>query len=128
MNSSTYILADHGPRLISAIIDGILISIIAGLLTGVGREVGSVLSLLVGLAYHWYFWTRRDGRTLGKQVMNLKVIKTDGTPISDSDAIIRYFGYLINWAALMLGWIWVLIDSENQGWHDKLAKTYVVMD
>lgn len=127
MKGSTYILADHGPRLISAIIDGVLVGIVTGLLAGIGREAGGVLSLLIGLAYYWYFWTRQDGRTLGKQAMGLKVIKTDGTPISDTDAIIRYFGYLINWAVLMLGWIWVLIDSENQGWHDKLANTYVVV-
>lgn len=127
MSSSTYTLADHGPRLISAIIDGIVLGIITGLLFGVGREAGGIVSWLVGLAYYWYFWTRQDGRTPGKQVMNLKVIKVDGTPISDSDALIRYVGYTINSVVIMLGWLWVLIDSERQGWHDKFAKTYVVV-
>lgn len=127
MGSSTYTLADHGPRLISAIIDGILVGIVTGILTGVGREAGGILSFLIGLAYYWYFWTRQEGRTPGKQVMRLKVIKVDGTPISDSDAIVRYFGYLINSAAILLGWLWILVDAEHQGWHDKLAKTYVVV-
>ncbi len=127
MGSSTYTLADHGPRLISAIIDGILVGIVTGLLTGYGREAGGVLSFFIGLAYYWYFWTRQDGRTPGKQVMRLKVIKVDGTPISDSDAIVRYFGYLINSAVILLGWLWVLVDANHQGWHDKLAKTYVVV-
>lgn len=127
MGSSTYTLADHGPRLISAIIDGILVGIVTGLLTGIGREAGGILSFLIGLAYYWYFWTRQEGRTPGKQVMRLKVIKVDGTPISDSDAIVRYFGYLINSAVILLGWLWILVDAEHQGWHDKLAKTYVVV-
>lgn len=127
MGSSTYTLADHGPRLISAIIDGILVGIVTGLLTGIGRETGGILSFLIGLAYYWYFWTRQEGRTPGKQVMRLKVIKVDGTPISDSDAIVRYLGYLINTAVILLGWLWILVDAEHQGWHDKLAKTYVVV-
>lgn len=127
MNGTTYTLADHGPRLISTIVDGIVIGIITTLLTGIGGEAGSVLSVVIGLAYYWYFWTRQDGRTPGKRVMNLKVVKTDGKPISDLDAVIRYFGYYINTAVLLLGWIWVLIDSEHQGWHDKLAGTYVVV-
>ncbi len=127
MGSSTYTLADHGPRLISAIIDGILVGIVTGLLTGIGREAGGILSFLIGLAYYWYFWTRQEGRTPGKQVMRLKVIKVDGTPISDSDAIVRYLGYLINSAVILLGWLWILVDAEHQGWHDKLAKTYVVV-
>ncbi|MGQ9888850.1 MAG: hypothetical protein ACUVSX_10215 [Aggregatilineales bacterium] len=57
--------------------------------------------------------------------MDARVTKTDGTSISDSDAVIPYVGYLINSAALMLGSIWVLIDSENQALHSKLAKTCV---
>jgi uncharacterized RDD family membrane protein YckC len=127
MNGSTYVLADHGPRIISAVIDGILTGIITGILTGVGRETGGIISFLVGMAFYWYFWSRQEGRTPGKQVMKLKVIKVDGTPISDSDAIIRYFGYFINTAIILLGWLWILVDKEHQGWHDKIAKTYVVV-
>lgn len=127
MNGSTYVLADHGPRIISAVIDGILTGIITGILTGFGGEAGGILSFLVGMAYYWYFWSRQEGRTPGKQVMKLKVIKVDGTSISDSDAIIRYFGYFINTAIILLGWLWIMVDKEHQGWHDKIAKTYVVV-
>ena len=58
--------------------------------------------------------------------MGLRVIKTDGTQISDADAVLRYVGYLINSPILMMGWIWAAIDDSNQGWHDKIASTYVV--
>jgi len=53
------------------------------------------------------------------------VIKTDGSSMSDSDAVIRYIGYAIN-SFFLIGWAWVLIDDNQQGWHDKLAKTYVI--
>ena len=124
---SEYELAPIGTRFISALIDGIILGIIGGILVGVGQSTaGGGLSFLVGLVYYWYFWTRQAGQTPGKKVMNLKVIKTDGGPISDSDAILRYIGYLINSVVILLGWIWALFDANQQGWHDKIAKTYVV--
>ncbi|NJN80896.1 MAG: RDD family protein [Caldilineaceae bacterium] len=42
------------------------------------------------------------------------------------EAIVRYFGYLLSGAALSLGFIWISLDSKRQGWHDKMANTYVV--
>jgi uncharacterized RDD family membrane protein YckC len=35
-------------------------------------------------------------------------------------------GYTLNTLIMMLGWLWALWDSNQQGWHDKLAKTIVV--
>jgi uncharacterized RDD family membrane protein YckC len=25
-----------------------------------------------------------------------------------------------------IGWVWALFDDNRQGWHDKIAETYVV--
>lgn len=124
---SNYELASIGTRFVSALIDGIILGIIGGLLVGVGRgTAGGGLSFVVGIVYYWYFWTRQEGQTPGKKVMNLKVIKTDGGPINDSDAILRYIGYYINSIVLLIGWLWALFDANQQGWHDKIAQTYVV--
>ena len=57
--------------------------------------------------------------------MKIRVIKVDGSPISDSDAVIRYMGTIINYIGF-IGWLWALVDSNRQGWHDKMAQTYVV--
>jgi uncharacterized RDD family membrane protein YckC len=32
----------------------------------------------------------------------------------------------ISGIVLLLGYAWVLIDKKRQGWHDKIAGTYVV--
>ncbi len=123
---AAYELADTGTRFIAIVIDGIILGIIGSLLFSSARWGGGGISLLVGLAYYWYFWTRQDGQTLGKRVMHIRVIKTDGSPLSDSDAILRYIGYYINSAVFMIGWLWALFDADHQGWHDKIANTYVV--
>ncbi len=126
MGRSEYELADVGTRFIALIIDGIIISIITGALAGIGGTFGGGLGILIDLAYYWYFWTRNNGQSPGKMVMNIRVIKVDGSPLEDADAIIRFIGYIINSPLLLLGWIWAIFDADNQGWHDKLAGTYVV--
>jgi uncharacterized RDD family membrane protein YckC len=34
--------------------------------------------------------------------------------------------YVISIIPLFLGLIWVAFDAQKQGWHDKIAGTYVV--
>lgn len=126
MARSSYELAEFGPRIIAAIIDGLVLGVIGGLLSPSAGYAGWGLGFLVQIAYQWYFLTRQDGQTPGKRIMNLKVIKVDGSPLTDSDAIIRTVGYYINSAILMIGWLIALFDSNRQGLHDKLASTYVV--
>lgn len=128
METRTYELADIGERFIALIIDNILLSIVSGIV-GVGASTfwgGGIFGFILGAAYQWYFLTQQNGQTPGKMIMGLRVIKTDGSVISDADAIMRYIGYLINSPFLALGWLWAFFDPNNQGWHDKIANTYVV--
>lgn len=120
----SYELADMGTRLIAAIIDGVIVGVINGVLFGILRD--PVVGFLVGLGYFWYFWTRNNGQSPGKSVMKIRVIKKDGTPMKDADAIVRFFGYYISAAVLMIGFLWAIWDENRQGWHDKIASTYVI--
>ncbi len=124
-DSITYELADVGTRFIALVIDSLILGVITWFLSNLGGT-GYGLSFLAGLAYNWYFWTRQNGQTPGKQMMKIRVIKTDGGPISDSDAILRYIGYYISGFILALGYLWAIWDENHQGWHDKIANTYVV--
>jgi uncharacterized RDD family membrane protein YckC len=123
----TYELADVGTRFIALLIDGLILGVI-GVLIGLvlSREAGSGIGFLIGVIYNWYFWTRKEGQTPGKQAMKIRVIKTDGSPISDGDAILRYIGYYISGLILGLGYLWAIWDDNHQAWHDMIAKTYVV--
>ena len=121
----SYELAEFGTRFAAWLIDGAILFLIesAGFFTA--RETGAGVGLIIGLAYTWFFLTRNNGQTPGKLLMKIRVIKVDGSPISDSDAVLRYIGTLINYVGF-IGWLWALIDDHRQGWHDKLARTYVV--
>ncbi len=123
---AVYDLAEVGTRFGAQVIDAIILGIVAGVLLGVGRNAAPFLWFIFAGAYNWYFWTRHNGQTPGKMFMRIRVIKADGTAISDVDAVMRFIGYHINTFVFMFGWLWALVDSDRQGWHDKLARTYVV--
>lgn len=113
-------------RVAASIIDAILLAVVGSILRAIfGIGAGGGLSTLVGLVYFVYFWAH-GGQTIGHKALNLRVIKKDGQPLSVSDAIIRYVGEIISTIVILLGFLWVAWDANKQGWHDKLAHTYVV--
>jgi uncharacterized RDD family membrane protein YckC len=125
-------LAGVGSRLISYLIDVIILGVIGGVLNyasaGVGGTVGSIILFLGGLvsvAYYTYFFG--NGQTPGMMAMKIKLIGTDGTyPIGYGKGFLRWIGMIISAMVILLGYVWILIDKKKQGWHDKIAGTYVV--
>lgn len=117
-------LAGIGSRVVAIIIDTLLILMVAGIL---GRLAGhGAVFLLAMVAYQWYFLTRNNGQTIGKMIMHIRVVKVNGAPLMTADVVLRVLGYWINGLFFGLGWFWALFDKDRQGWHDKIAGTYVV--
>ena len=72
----------------------------------------------------WIMWMA----TPGKMLMDIKIVdaKTTGRA-GIGQLVLRYLGYLLSALPLGLGFLWIIIDKKNQGWHDKLASTLVIM-
>ncbi|HEY0250091.1 MAG TPA: RDD family protein, partial [Kofleriaceae bacterium] len=66
------------------------------------------------------------GRTVGMQVMKMKVIDVYGDPPSAARSAVRCAGYLASAFTLFLGFLWIGFDSEKRGLHDWIAGTYVI--
>jgi uncharacterized RDD family membrane protein YckC len=115
-------------RAVATVIDGILVFIVGSLLSAIVFGGAAALALaLSGLAYYTYFWSSYGhGQTLGDRALSIRVVKTDGSELSLIDGLVRYLGLGIGVVCLLIGVIWVAIDAEKQGWHDKIANTYVV--
>jgi uncharacterized RDD family membrane protein YckC len=77
--------------------------------------------------YFVMFWAL-TGRTIGKWFMGLKVIGENGRSPTIGRSLIRLIGYGLSALAFWVGYAWVVIDDERQGWHDHMAKTWVVYD
>lgn len=60
--------------------------------------------------------------------MGVRIARTNGKPLTIGRALLRYLGYWLSAIPLGLGFFWVLVDDQRQGWHDKLADTYVIYD
>jgi uncharacterized RDD family membrane protein YckC len=92
-----------------------------------GGAVAYVAVLPVALAlYCAGFWTL-IGRTPGMMVLGLRVVTGDGGAPGLTRSLVRAFGYWVS-AILLLGFAWIAIDRRRQGFHDKLAGTFVVYD
>lgn len=84
-------------------------------------------AFLLGPLYSWLMTGLNDGRTLGKIAMGTKVVNEDGIAPSLLTAFMReVIGKFISAIVLYLGFIWIIFDSKFQGWHDKIASTYVI--
>jgi len=83
------------------------------------------MAVLVNAAYFTYFYGT-TGQTPGKKLLGLKVVRTDGKPMTPGIAFLRWVGYIISKLPFFLGFIWVAFDGRKQGWHDKIAGTYVI--
>ena len=118
-------------RALALIIDIILLAIVSSILNAIvfGGDVvrGNGLSTLIGLGYYLYFWSSYGhGQTLGNRALGIRVVKTSGSELTLTDAFIRYVGLILSCIVLFIGVIWVAFDPNKQGWHDKIASTYVV--
>ena len=94
------------------------------------EQSGSFTTLLLvgfGLAFAYFplFWWR--GATPAMRLFRMRVVRTkDGSRLGLGRAIVRYIGFVLSGWALYIGLIWVAFDDRKQGWHDKLADTFVI--
>jgi uncharacterized RDD family membrane protein YckC len=86
----------------------------------------TVLLFIAMFLYFGYFWSK-NGQSLGMKLLHIKVVKTDGSPLSFAMAGLRgTIGYWISGFILGLGYIWAAFDKDKQAWHDKIFGTWVV--
>jgi len=133
-------------RLAAALLDALLIGIIASALalTLFGFDdlntwqafteeqpfepASLLLNQALPVAFTLFFW-RLWQATPGKLLLDCRIVdaRTLGKP-GFGQFLLRYLGYLLSALALGLGFLWILFDKRRQGWHDKLARTLVIID
>ncbi len=82
--------------------------------------------LIMGIVYRTFF-VIQYGATLGKIAMKIRVIEI--TTLQNPSflcSLNRAIFHVISEIFFYLGFLWGVIDSSRQTWHDKTAKTLVV--
>jgi uncharacterized RDD family membrane protein YckC len=93
---------------------------------------------LVALLYAPTMMARTNGKTLGRMVTNIRVVRTSGEPITFGFAMLREvvvkslgFGIAGSFTfglAPLIDYLWPLWDEENRCLHDFIVNTRVVND
>jgi uncharacterized RDD family membrane protein YckC len=132
-------------RVVAALVDLVIVSVLQlalvflliyilgltdGITSGDTKELLAglvgIFSTLVGLIYYVFF-IGYCGQTPGKMALRIKVIRTTGEDIGYGRAFLReVVGKFVSGIVLGIGYLWVAFDPQKQGWHDKIAGTYVI--
>ena len=78
------------------------------------------------LYLYFIFFFSTTGQTVGKAIMGLRVVTTDGKRMGVKRSLIRTVCYTLSLAPLGLGFLWALGEDRRRAWHDKIAHTYVL--
>lgn len=143
------VLADRGTRLVAAIIDGLAfggIAFLAAILipmmapqNGGGNEVAmGIIGVVMVLAFIAVvvvncLWLHRYGQTIGKRVMDIKILRSDGSPIGLGRVIgMRWLPVTLMGMIPLVGYIVSLVDpllifrEDRRCMHDMIADSIVV--
>ena len=125
-------------RVLAYLIDGILLTIVYGIvarLLGIDifesdwrhyDPLGNLLSLVIGWLYFALLESSERGATVGKMVMGLRVVTSDGQRLSFMNATGRYFAKILSAIILCIGFIMVAFTDKKRGLHDIIAGTLVI--
>jgi len=88
----------------------------------------ALIQIVLPAVFAVLFWKFR-GATPGKMLFGARIVDaaTLGPP-STGQLVGRYFAYILSILPLMLGFLWIAFDRRKQGFHDKLARTVVIVD
>ena len=98
-----------------------------------GRFWASEISRnLIGF-FIWYLYysvaeSSKFQGTLGKRLLDLKVVDESGNRISVARAAGRLISKIVSAIILLIGFLMVGWTQKKQGLHDKIAKTFVIID
>jgi len=148
-------LASWGRRVGATLLDGLVLfdallvlvapGVAVGILTNSGGSgvaiglLGGLVWVVVTVVYAPYFMQRlgaRNGQTLGKQWVGIRVHRLDAQPTRFGYGVLREFviknllfgfvgGFFLSIPTL-LDWLWPLWDDENRALHDMLANSRVI--
>lgn len=93
---------------------------------GIIADLG--LGLSWGALYFTLFTAVWRGRTPGKKLLGLRVVRLNGEPLTLWASFGRYGGYGAGLATGLLGFMQVLWDNNRQCIQDKIGETVVILD
>jgi len=108
---------------------GYLNDFIAGLHTELRTQLlqaSFILMIIVMVLYFPYTESRRNGSSVGKTIMKLKVVTLNDEKLSFMRSLFRFICFLIEMLILPFGTLLAFVNPRKQTFKDLLSKTVVV--
>ncbi|WP_026809666.1 RDD family protein [Arenibacter latericius] len=135
-----YKIVGIGERIIAFLIDAFLLYLYAILVQYIGSAIGFVfddswtqmgltsLIFLPAMFYSLLMHSLFNGRTVGKMVMKIRVVRVDGTPVHWSNLIVRWMLRFVDiWLFFgSVGILTILFTDKKQRLGDAAAGTVVI--
>jgi uncharacterized RDD family membrane protein YckC len=130
-------VAPMGRRFMAGLADALFLLLAGGLFAlvfwGAGGRLTPVpanlaIVALIAIIFIWaYFglFTALTFSTPGLAWMGIEVRNMEGWPPAPRESLLRAFGYLVSLSALMIGFLWALVDSDSLTWHDRISGTFL---
>lgn len=135
---SNYNLAPPWMRIAAGLVDVMFLSMLYVALNNYVPDIisndglqtiyaGNILFLILVPIYFILTPLLFNGRTVGKGLFGLRIIRINGAPIKPSDSVARTLGYYVSSMLFYLGFLGLFTNELRQGWHDQVAGTTVIM-
>jgi uncharacterized RDD family membrane protein YckC len=134
-------LAGVGSRFASALVDYLIQGLLLVALTlvygygfggsgGFALAVFSLLAFVLVIGYDVAFEVLASGRTPGKRLNGLRVVRESGAPVTFQTSAVRNVLRLVDWlpGTYLVGMIAILVSARNQRLGDLAAGTLVVRE
>jgi uncharacterized RDD family membrane protein YckC len=118
-------------------LDGLFLALTCAGFVGLFHSLGGQLTfaktdaiVYLAVAYlfyavYFFLFTVLAGATPGMQLLDLTVVRLDGSLPDTRQLLWRNFGYLLSGATLMLGFFWAVWDEDRFTWQDRMSQTYI---
>jgi uncharacterized RDD family membrane protein YckC len=85
------------------------------------------VATLAFVGWNWGYLCVRDGQRIGQRLVGIQIIRADGAALGYRTIVLRHLlGYPLSLVGAGLGFLWMIVDPQQRGWHDKLAGTLIV--
>jgi len=135
-----YKIVSIGERILAFLIDGFILYLYAILVDLIGDAIGYVykdgwtqrglvaLIFLPAMGYSLFMHSIFNGRTVGKMLLKMRVVRFDGTPVHWSNYLVRWMLRLVDiWLFVgSIGILTLLFSERRQRLGDAAAGTVVI--